>query len=456
MKRGLFLLTMFFLAVAIFASSGIFDLSILQAQTIAGESIDAREKRLRSELKQTEKEIVEWRKVLTEKQGETASLARDTAILNAKIQEAKLVIKARNLAIETLGKDIGEKEKTIFELEGQIVRSKDALSELIRKTNEVDSYSVVEMALSNEDISEFFSDLDSFDSIKRSLHELLADVRDTKTQNETEKKVLSTKKSQETDARVSVETEKRLVEQKEAEKKALLNISRNQEKGYAQALAEREKKAAQIRSALFSLRDTAAIPFGTALQYANEVSKKTGVRPAFLLAILTQESNLGQNVGQCLVTDFVTGDGIGKNTGTPFLGIMKPTRDITPFLAIADRLGFDPKSRPVSCPQPGGYGGGMGPSQFIPSTWVSLEGRIASLINKSTPDPWQPRDAFFASALYLSDLGAGAGGYTAESTAAAKYYAGGYWQTRGMGYAASVLKHATNIQENMINPLEDL
>lgn len=434
----------------------LFSAPILQAQTNTGESVAAREKRLRAELKQTEEEIAKWRKVLTEKQSETASLARDTAILNAKIEEAKLVIKARNLAIERLGKDIGEKEKTISELDGQIARSKESLSELIRKTNEVGSYSVVEIALSNEDVSEFFSDLDSFDSIKRSLHELLADVRDTKTKNETEKQVLSTKKNQETDARVAIEAEKRLVEKNEAEKKALLAISRNQEKGYAQVLAEREKKAAQIRSALFSLRDTAAIPFGEALKYANEVSKKTGVRPAFLLAILTQESNLGENVGQCLVIDFKTGDGIGKNTGTPFLGIMKPTRDIAPFLDIADRLGFDPKSRPVSCPQPGGYGGGMGPSQFIPSTWVSLEGRIASLIGKSTPDPWQPRDAFFASALYLSDLGASAGGYTAETTAAAKYYAGGYWQSRGMGYAASVLRHATNIQENMINPLEDL
>ena len=456
MKRGLFLLMIFFLTVATFTVSSFFDFSILYAQTSTTESVAAREKRLRAELEQTEKEIAQWRGVLQQKQGETASLARDTAILNAKIEEAKLVIKARNLAIERLGKDIGEKEKTIGTLAEQIERNRNSLSQLIRKTNEVDSYSVVEMALSNENVSDFFSDLDSFDSIERSLHESLATVRDTKSKNETEKQILSTKKNQETDARVAVETEKRQVEVNEAEKKRLLNISRSQEKTYAQVLAEREKKAAQIRSALFSLRDTAAIPFGTALQYANEVGRKTGVRPAFILAILTQESNLGQNVGQCLVTDFTTGDGIGKNTGTPFLGIMKPSRDIAPFLDIANRLGFDPKSRPVSCPQPGGYGGAMGPSQFIPSTWAGYEKRIATALDKTVPDPWLPRDAFAASALYLADLGAAAGGYTAESTAAAKYYAGGAWATRGMGYAASVMKHATNIQENMINPLEDL
>ena len=98
----------------------------------------------------------------------------------------------------------------------------------------------------------------------------------------------------------------------------------------------------------------------------------------------------------------------------------------------------------------------MGPSQFIPSTWVGIESRLAKAAGVTTPDPWIPHDAFFASGLYLSDLGAGAGGYTAEWNAAAKYYAGGStgWQTRGKSYANSVLKIAQNIQENMIDPLQ--
>jgi len=445
--------TLFGALIFLFLFSG---LALIHAQKTTAETVDQREKRLRAELEQTEKEIERWRSVLVQKQGETASLARDAAILNAKIEEAKLIIKARNLAIERLGKDINAKEQMIGTLEERIERSREALSELLRKTNEIGSYSVVEMALSNEDLSEFFSDLDSFNSIKRSLQDLLKEVREDKQKSETEKQVLSTKKNQETDAKVVVETEKRQVEINEAEKKKLLEISRTQEKTYAQVLAEREAKAAQIRSALFSLRDTAAIPFGTALQYANEVSKKTGVRPAFLLAILTQESNLGENVGQCLVTDFVTGNGVGKNTGTPFSGIMKPGRDIPPFLELARKLGFDAKSRPVSCPQPGGYGGAMGPSQFIPSTWAGYANRIAATLGVTVADPWQPKDAFAASALYLADLGASAGGYTAEHTAAAKYFAGSGWQTRGIGYANSVMNHAKNIQENMINPLEDL
>jgi len=58
---------------------------------------------------------------------------------------------------------------------------------------------------------------------------------------------------------------------------------------------------AAIQSRLFSFAGgaTKAIPFAEAYQYADLASTKTGVRTAFILAILTQESNLGKNVGTC-------------------------------------------------------------------------------------------------------------------------------------------------------------
>ena len=43
---------------------------------------------------------------LNTKRQETASISRDAEILAAKIEQAKLVIKAKNLSIQTLGKDI--------------------------------------------------------------------------------------------------------------------------------------------------------------------------------------------------------------------------------------------------------------------------------------------------------------------------------------------------------------
>ena len=62
-----------------------------------------------------------------------------------------------------------------------------------------------------------------------------------------------------------------------------------------------------------------------------------------------------------------------------------------------------------------------------------------------------------ASGIYLSDLGASARTYTAERTAALKYYAGGNWASPANAfYGDGVMQKATNIQENMINPLQGL
>lgn len=440
----------------------IFGLIDVAPQNVLSQSVDSvseRERILRAELEKTEQEIKHWSGVLNTKRQESASIERDAEILTAKIEQAKLVIKAKNLAIQTIGKDITQKEETIEELNERIDNGKDSLSQVIRKTNELDSFSVAEVALSNQNISDFFSDLDSYGSIRSSLGELFGEIRTAKAQTEEEKNALNAKKNQETDEKASVEAQKRVVEKSEAEKRALLTASRNQEKSYEQILKEREKKAAEIRTALFALRDTAAIPFGTALTYANKVSEKTGVRPAFLLAILTQESNLGENVGTCnRPGDPVTKKWQAIMPGPADIAAGKSRRnDEAAFLRITSELGLDPDSMPLSCPWQGGWGGAMGPSQFIPTTWEAYKAKVKVATGKSLVNPWVPEDAFMASGIYLAELGANAKTYTAERTAALKYYAGGNWNNPANAfYGNGVMQKAQNIQENMIDPLQGL
>jgi len=434
--------------VAFFSASGI---TFVFAQNVQ-QAVTDREATLRAELDQVEKEIAIQQQILQAKQRESVSIERDIAILNAEIEEAKLKIRARTISIERLGKDINIKTETIGALSAKIERGKDSLSQLIRKTNEIDSFSLVEVVLSNKDLSAFFEDVDSFDSINRSLNELFIQIKDAREQTSEEKQSLSLKRNAETDARAAIEVEKRKIESKEAEKKKLLALSKQQEKTYEDILKDREKRAAQIRSALFALRDTAAIPFGTALTYANMAFQKTGVRPALLLAILTQESNLGENVGTC------------NRPGDPpeklWRAIMPGPNDNswrddqTIYLSITAELGLDPDAMPLSCPWHGGWGGAMGPAQFIPWTWDQYKSRVASALGKRVANPWEPEDAFMASAIYLSDLGASAGGYTAERTAALKYYAGSNWnKPQNAFYGNQVIASAQNIQENMIDPL---
>ena len=308
--------------------------------------------------------------------------------------------------------------------------------------------------LSKADFSEFFTDIGAYKSLQESLKNFFGVVQTAKAATEDQKAQLDQARNNEIDLKVNVEEEQTKIKKNEGDKMKLLSLNKQQQKDYKAVISDNQKKAAQIRNALFSLRDTSAIKFGDALAYATVASTKTGVRPAFLLAILTQETNLGANIGSCYVTDD-QGNGIKIKSGVAVSGVMKGTRDVQPFLSLMSQLGRDPHKTPVSCPQGIGYGGGMGPSQFIPSTWALMTGEISSATGKSVPDPFNPSDAFTASAIYLKNLGAGAGGYTAERNAACKYYSGKACTTTGFNgfYGDSVVKIAQNIQANMIDPL---
>lgn len=458
-------ITVFSFAFLLILSAIIFCPQRVNAQQMTEAEKQAQEAKWRAELATTEAEIARWQAELDKTKQGTKSLQGEAAQLQAKINEAKAFIKQRQIQIEQLTRDIGEKTRTISELESKMNRGKESLAAIMRATNEIDSYSLPEVILSNQDISSFFEDMDSYNTLKASLKVEFDGIRELQSLTEAERKVLDSKRIQEADKKAQIEADKKKIERDETEKQKLIQISKTQEKSYQQVIAEKQKKAAEIRAALFRLRDSAGIPFGDALVYANAASKKTGVRPALILAILTQESDLGKNLGSCLITNIDNGDGAGKNTGTIFEQVMKSPRDTVPFKDITDRLGRDWKMTPVSCP-PGakwtanrGYGGAMGPSQFIPSTWELFKGRIASAVGVSTElaDPWNPAHAFMATGIYLSDLGASAGGYTAERNSACRYYSGRSCDSKAPAntfYGNQVMTKAENIQLTMIDPLE--
>lgn len=413
----------------------------------AQDAVEAREAQLRAELAELEKEIEAQQSILREQQRNSTSIERDVAILTAQINEAKLKIRAKNIAISNLSEDISSKNQTITILEERIARGKESLGQVIRKTNEIDSFSLTEIVLSNQNLSEFFVDIDSFNTVKRSLNALFEEIRDTQEQTAKEREALTEKQRAEIDAKAVVESQKRKVEVSEDQKQELLAASKASERVYEGILEDRERRAATIRSTLFALRDTAAIPFGDALKYAEAASASTGVRPAFILAILKQESNLGENVGTC--------NRIGDPPSKSWREIMKPSRDYEPYLRITKELGLNPDTMPLSCPWGNGWGGAMGPSQFIPSTWEIYQNRLRNALG-TTPNPWNPQHAIMATAMFVSDLGADEGGFSAEEEAALRYYAGGnWWKPQNAFYGKGVMAKAQDIQENMIDPLNN-
>lgn len=413
-----------FLISAMFAPA-----SFVQAETDA-----ERRERLERELDVVEQQIVMQSRVVNLKRQERQSLERDLSIIEGEIKQAELGIQARAVAIEQLSDQIGEKEVVISILEERLGRQQESLAELVRKSAMIEDYSLVEVMLSRANFSEFFGEMAAYQSVKESLNDSLEALHEIR--EDTLGQVLSLEDKQQTEAEMKLiqELEREQIEAKEREKEVILEETRGEEAEYQRILNAQQQTAAQLRNALFELAGgSGGISLPQAIDLAKYANGVTGVDTALILAILEQETNIGKNLGSCVFTD--------QTSGRP---VMHPTRDEPVYLAIARTLGFDPYSQRVSCPlyQGGsrvGWGGAMGPSQFIPSTWAMYGGmvqsgstwtysqssdRIRAINGGSGPaNPFNNRDAFLATALLLRDNGAN-GSYEGDRLAALRYYAG--------------------------------
>ena len=401
---------------------------------VLAESDADRRARIEAELQNVERQILTQQRIVEDKQVERRSLERDMAIIESEITQAQLGIQARSASIEQLSDQIGEKEVVLDVLAEKSVRQQDSLADLVRKSALIEEYSLVEVMLSRESFSDFFTDVATFETLKDSLNESLVILHGIRRDTVEQREELSGKQETEAEMRRIQELEKQNIEAKEREKEQVLTVTKGEEAEYQALLSSQMKTAAQLRSQLFDLLGGGGgIPFGEAVELAKYAERVTGIEALLILAILEQESNLGSNLGGCVFTD-----------STSARPVMHPTRDEPVFLAIAEILGFDPNTRTVSCPivQNGsrvGWGGAMGPSQFIPSTWAAYGGivsdgvggfvydrgsdAIRSINGGDIANPFNNRDAFIATALLMRDNGS-RGTYDSDRTAALRYYAG--------------------------------
>ena len=362
---------------------------------------------LQAELTQLEIDIAKHKADIKQKQSEGKSLSRDVTILEDKIKAATLEIKAREKSIKNLSYKIAEKTDNIRVLANKIELEKAGLQSTLRHDMAVNDKSTFYFLLSSGSLSQFVENSQKYNDIKQSINDSMTTINTNKSNLEQVKTELEDTKDEEAALRKQTLLQKERISEDQTEKKLLLEETKGQEKLYTQMLKDKEAQAAKVRAAMFELSGSAAINFGTAYDLAKSMETLTGVRASFLMAIITVESNLGKNVGK----------GNWKED-------MHPTRDQPIFKQICDELGLNPDDQKVSKRQWYGYGGAMGPAQFIPSTWILYKAKISSVTGNTPPNPWNTRDAFAASALLLKDNGAAGASRSGEHRAAVCYLAG--------------------------------
>ncbi len=405
---------------------------------------------LQSALNDIEAQIAQYEKELAATTGQKTTLQNKIKQLKSRQNELKLQIKKTNILISDLNIKLSKTQNDIKAANTKITELKNQTAELFRLISQKDNQPVIFTLFSDGGLSTTFVTIENYQKMSLALERITNETRKTETDLRKKKEEFA---GQQDDARELLTIKN--AQQSEllselSEQSTLLTETKGKETNYQTILADRKKQAASLRARIYELVGAGEqINFGEAAAIATWVGKQTNVPPAFLLAILTQESNLGKNVGTC-----------NRPNDPPEKGwrvIMKPERDQEPFKTITAELGKDPDTTPVSCPlkdkngKQYGWGGAMGPAQFIPSTWMGYRNKVTAITGKAA-NPWDIRDAFIAAAVKLRADGANSTD-DGQWKAAMRYFSGST-NTKYRFYGDNVLKLTKKYTQDLadLNP----
>ncbi|MDI6883186.1 MAG: lytic murein transglycosylase [Patescibacteria group bacterium] len=383
------------------------------------------------------------------------SLENEISVLLSKIKNLDSQIYKNNLIIKGLNFQIADTQSAINRTNLELSKIKENLANILQLRYEEDQKSQIEIFLSEGTFSDFFDNLMALEVLNLKTQELLTNLKDLKSSLEIQKDKMSEEKNQleavQLLVRIQKEENKNIREQKDL----ILEKTKGQEVLYQKYLKETKEKAEEIRKKIFELAqvpESQALTLEQAHNLSLEIERITRVRPAFLLAVLKIESDIGNNVGQCNCGSAV----FCRHPEISWKEVMTE-RQRPYFEQITKELGLDLNKTPVSCSVNGGkvqWGGAMGPAQFMPETWLKLgyKERVENITGIRPANPWRVKDAFLAAGLYLADWGAASQKEIQEIGAARAYLCGTSTLTPicriagGESYVYNIMKYASQFQ----------
>ncbi len=389
--------------------------------------------RLQSQLDQLQQQIDENRDKIQGLKQRERTLQGDIEEMEAEIEQVRLQLEATSLEIQRTNFEIDQISERISKMQQQVDEQKRLLSGSLQQVYQLDQRSPLELVLGTDNLSELLTDIEFLKVVQEGLQGNLDNLQATQQQLQNSKDELLAAQEENQELYELQQLQRDKLQQKISRKEQLVAAARNKKNNLKQEVQEARNSIQQIRDQLYTLEGVAeSFSLEEAYKKAQKVSQATEVRPAFLLAILKRESDWGNNIG-----------------GGSWRSDMHP-RDRDAFKKITSKLGLDPDAMPVSSKPSYGWGGAMGPAQFLPTTWLTVEDRVAEITGNNPPSPWNLDDAFAASAVLLSRAGATTHTHQAEWRAAMRYFAGSNWDNPAYSfYGDGVMELAEVIQEEI-------
>jgi peptidoglycan hydrolase CwlO-like protein len=417
--------TIFFVLFLLFSNSG-------GNIVLAVDNTESNKQELKNKIDALRNQIEKYQQDIFQKNQREESIANDIEVLEVDIKKIELQIQETELTISQLNMEISAKQLEVQDMQKKVDERKIILTKFLQDIYERADNVTAGIIFGNQSFSDYFfqaESLESFENQAKEVFDQLVFLRDGLKKQKDD--LLGKREEKENMRYIQVDQENSLKQEREM-KDLLVAKIQNEKEALTQGM---EKMQAEL-SVLQSLGEP--IVLEEAVKAAKYASNLTKVAPEFLLGVLRVESGLGTNVG-----------------GGRYKTDMNPAQWDT-FKNICKELGIDPNSTPVSrracynrdsgdgC---GGWGGAMGPAQFMPSTWMGYKSKVEKTTGEVPANPWDIRDSLVAMGLKLAAVdGVTSGDRKAWAKAAGMYLAGGNWENYPW-YSDRVLFYADSFKK---------
>ncbi|MBD3244786.1 MAG: hypothetical protein GF335_02220 [Candidatus Moranbacteria bacterium] len=444
----------FLIFVILFAAVGFcLLLNFVKAQSTDLQETSSTQQEDETDQEEIEKQIRKKRKQLIESQKKKQGYQSKADYLGAKSQSLQKVIgdldqeikltqqsiEATEENLKLTQQEIQIKHGQILHLEDILTQKRKILAEYVKILNNEANKSALEVMLSSKDLADYFSQLNSINETSKSIKRIYDEIKADKDKLVKQKKDLEQKRESQNQLRAMQNQQKQYLNNKKEQKDKLLAATQGEEEKFRQLMEKEQDAISRISSELTALQSHGvAIEFEDALMAARYASSLTKVRTAYLLGILRVESNMGNNVG-----------------GGYYKVDMRPSQHEI-FELICEELGYEAEDMPVSkkpCYRDDegnctGWGGAMGPAQFMPTTWLGYKDQVKAITGQ-TANPWNLNHALVAMALKVAKIdGVTDHDREAEFKAANIYLAGSNWENYTW-YGDRVLKYADAFEQKI-------
>ena len=216
-----------------------------------------------TKIEELEKEITQYQGDLEEVGKEKQTLTSEVKTLDISRQKISTDIKLTQNRIDSTSFQIEELSFGIDDKEEKISKNIEVIAETIRTMNEVESESLIEIVLSNDNISGFLDQVETLqqfqskmrDDVKR-LTELKEDLEDEKTQTQKKQTELA-------DFKGDLSDQKYVLDINRKDKNTLLSITKNKESNYEKLLDEKVEAREAFERELLDLESQLKIEIDT-------------------------------------------------------------------------------------------------------------------------------------------------------------------------------------------------